>query len=291
MLIATDAIIAVGSGTINDLCKYAAFKLNKPYVVFATALSMNGYASTTSSITIGNLKQSLPTTLPRAIFINLTVVRNAPLRLTASGVGDLLCRSTAEADWHLSHLLTGSTYHPTVYQWLKPYEEKLYSSTSILQEIEHLSQMQILSGLGMCASQGSYPASQGEHIIAHIMDSLHPNDTLHGEQIAVTTITMAKLQEAMLQSKPVLPPSPIGQIINSNWDEICHKIRQNMIAAERLEAIARTCGLATHYHQLQWNKDDYALAIRQGAYKRNRFGFLDLAILSGRLDSLIESII
>src|SRR5262249_18016298 len=33
----TDAYVAVGSGTINDLCKYAAAQDGKPYVVFATA--------------------------------------------------------------------------------------------------------------------------------------------------------------------------------------------------------------------------------------------------------------
>jgi len=32
-----DALHAVGSGTINDLCKYAAFQDGKPYAVFGTA--------------------------------------------------------------------------------------------------------------------------------------------------------------------------------------------------------------------------------------------------------------
>ncbi|MCK5362022.1 MAG: iron-containing alcohol dehydrogenase, partial [Gammaproteobacteria bacterium] len=32
-----DALIAVGSGTINDVCKYAAARDGKPYAVFATA--------------------------------------------------------------------------------------------------------------------------------------------------------------------------------------------------------------------------------------------------------------
>ena len=36
------ALVAVGSGTINDLCKYASFLDGKPYGVFGTAPSMNG---------------------------------------------------------------------------------------------------------------------------------------------------------------------------------------------------------------------------------------------------------
>lgn len=38
----TDLVIAVGSGTINDLSRYMAYKLNIPYVIVATAPSMDG---------------------------------------------------------------------------------------------------------------------------------------------------------------------------------------------------------------------------------------------------------
>ena len=45
-LAADDAIpIAVGSGTINDLTKLAAARLGRPYMVVATAASMDGYAA------------------------------------------------------------------------------------------------------------------------------------------------------------------------------------------------------------------------------------------------------
>ena len=38
----TDAVIAVGSGSINDLCKMAAHRRGCPQAVFGTAPSMNG---------------------------------------------------------------------------------------------------------------------------------------------------------------------------------------------------------------------------------------------------------
>ena len=47
-----DALIAVGSGTINDLAKFAAALDRKPYAVFATAPSMNGYTSANAAITV-----------------------------------------------------------------------------------------------------------------------------------------------------------------------------------------------------------------------------------------------
>ena len=45
-----DALIAVGSGTINDLCKYASALDGKRYAVFATAPSMNRKRSSSASV-------------------------------------------------------------------------------------------------------------------------------------------------------------------------------------------------------------------------------------------------
>src|ERR1700742_3011035 len=55
----TDLVIAVGSGTINDLCKMAAVGHGCPQVVFATAPSMNGYTSLSASITEAGVKRSV----------------------------------------------------------------------------------------------------------------------------------------------------------------------------------------------------------------------------------------
>ena len=40
-----DVIVAVGSGTLNDLCKFSSFQLGLDYMVFATAPSMDGFVS------------------------------------------------------------------------------------------------------------------------------------------------------------------------------------------------------------------------------------------------------
>ena len=41
----TDLIIGIGSGVIQDLCKYVSFYAKLPYHIIATAPSMDGYAS------------------------------------------------------------------------------------------------------------------------------------------------------------------------------------------------------------------------------------------------------
>lgn len=108
------ALIAVGSGTVNDLCKYVTAQSGRPYAVFGTAASMNGYTSTTSSITLhSGLKTSLPAQAARGVFIDLSVSAAAPAFLGASGFGDSLCRSTAQVDSWLAHRLLGAAYTPT----------------------------------------------------------------------------------------------------------------------------------------------------------------------------------
>jgi glycerol-1-phosphate dehydrogenase [NAD(P)+] len=98
-----DALVAVGSGTINDLCKYAAAQDGKPYAVFATAPSMNGYTSKNAAITVDGHKKSLAAAAPVGVFVDLTVLAAAPARMIRAGLGDSMCRSTAQADWLLSH--------------------------------------------------------------------------------------------------------------------------------------------------------------------------------------------
>ena len=111
-----DGLIAVGSGTINDLCKYVTHRTQRNCAVFATAPSMDGYVTTTVSITRDQFKASLPAHAPRGVFFDLEVLRHAPQRMILSGFGDTICRSTAQVDWLLSHLLLDTVYAETPYR-------------------------------------------------------------------------------------------------------------------------------------------------------------------------------
>ena len=106
------SVIAVGSGTVNDVCKYVTAQLGLEYCVFGTAASMNGYTSPTASMTLDSgLKVSLPAHAPSGVFLDLRVSADAPQRLSASGFGDTICRSVAQIDWWMSHRLLGTSYY------------------------------------------------------------------------------------------------------------------------------------------------------------------------------------
>jgi len=290
-----DALVAIGSGTINDLVKYAAHQLKKPYVVVATAPSMNGYVSPNASIINGKHKESIACTMPMAVLMDTEILVNAPSRMIRAGIGDCLCRSTAQADWLLSHLLLDTHYVEEVFEWLLPYEKVLlqHAKFAVLGDkeiMEVLAKMLILSGLGMARAWGSYPASQGEHMIAHTMEELYGNKlpaTLHGEQIAVTTLSMAERQARILASDP--PPlalaKPNGRNYNheqiehrlgKNWRQIRDKIRTVVIPQVSLYDALSDAGCPVSPEDLGWKDPIYDQALAKARFHRDRFTFLDL---------------
>jgi glycerol-1-phosphate dehydrogenase [NAD(P)+] len=235
-----DALVAVGSGTLNDLCKHVTHRTGRRCAVFATGLSMDGYVTTTVSITRDGFKLSLPAQAPVGVFFDLGVLAAAPLRMARAGLGDTVCRTTAQLDWLLSHLLLGTVYAETPYRLMAGDEPKLYARAHLLPEGDLgatllLTRMLILSGLGVLVTHTSHCGSMGEHSISHFVDTFadpHPK-TLHGEQVGIASWSMARLQAAMLEREaaPVLAPLPL--------DETAFDRRYGRLAPSCLDAARR----------------------------------------------------
>lgn len=201
-----DLIFALGSGTVNDLCKYSSAQKNIPYVIFASAASMNGYLSKNASITIKNHKKTLPATLPEKVFCNLDILKSSPLELTKAGVGDVLCFYSCYFDWYLSHKILGTKFDEKTLQisqekidfLIKNYQKFSLKSDEFL---KLLIELLLISGHAMTMAGGSYPASQSEHMIAHTIEMKYPKlskKLLHGQVIAVTSLAALKLQSKLI---------------------------------------------------------------------------------------------
>ncbi|HEV2557693.1 MAG TPA: iron-containing alcohol dehydrogenase [Microvirga sp.] len=202
-----DAVVAVGSGALSDICKYATFKDGRPYAVFGTAASMNGYAASTASVTLANgFKTSLPAHAPRGIFLDLAVSAAAPAWLSAAGLGDSLCRPTAQVDWWASHRLFGTHYSNTPYALQEGDEGPMIETAARLAggdvtAVGILQRVLTLCGLGVCFTGVSNHGSMGEHLVSHWIDMFagerHPG-TIHGQQVGVASIAIARLQHRIL---------------------------------------------------------------------------------------------
>jgi glycerol-1-phosphate dehydrogenase [NAD(P)+] len=202
-----DGLVVVGSGSLSDVVKYATFKDGRKYASFPTSASMNGYAAGTASVTLGNgYKTSLPAHAPRGIFIDLKVNAAAPVWLPAAGLGDSLCRPTAQVDWWAAHRLFDTTYSETPYRLLKDDEPRMIETASSLAKHDvaangHLYRVMILTGFGNCFTGTSHSGSMGEHQVSHWIDMFagkqHPGTT-HGQQVGVASLAIARLHKAML---------------------------------------------------------------------------------------------
>lgn len=318
---ACDALIAVGSGTINDLCKYVAARSGKPYVVFPTAPSMNGYTSSNAAITTGGHKKSLAASTPAGVFVDLKVLSRAPVRMIQAGLGDSSCRSTAQVDWLLSHHLFDTPYRTAPFELLAADEPGLLEESGALgrgelDAMRRLARTLILSGLGMTICGGSYPASQGEHLISHYIDMMSPRGRrakLHGEQIAVTTLTMARLQESFLRSDelPRLEPTRITQEevlahfgsdvgascwkefeqkilieenlervndrLNASWSDIVASCESIAVDSLVLQDALTAAGAPTVPQSIDLDALFYSVAVQHARELRNRYTFLDFA--------------
>ncbi len=317
----TDLVIAVGSGTLNDLTKLAALRRGCPQAIFATAPSMNGYTSLSASITTRGIKTSFRTRTPLGVFFDLRVLAAAPPRLIRAGLGDSACRPTAQADWLLSHLLLDRPYREAPFALLRDDERHLFADTRALlagdlEQMRHLVRTLVLSGFGMTICNGSYPASQGEHLLSHYIEMRRPQDlphTFHGEQIAVCAVAMAALQERLLvrDTPPVLQPSRLrrgdvllhfGAIIGdacwreleqkcfdaaqtdalnarlaARWDPIRERIDRVRADAKKLRAALAAAGAPVTFAELGWPAALADEALRHAREIRNRYTFLDLA--------------
>ncbi|MEM9439459.1 MAG: iron-containing alcohol dehydrogenase [Pseudomonadota bacterium] len=325
-----DAMVAVGSGTLNDIVKYASFRRDAPYAVFATAPSMNGYVTATASISRGGEKLSLPAAPPKGAFFDLKVLADAPFRLIQAGVGDSLCRSTAEVDWYLSHLVRGTTVLETPFAIQKEEEAKLLQNLHRLKQddltsIKSLVKLLVLGGLGMLIAKSSQPGSQGEHLISHYIDMLcrpHPG-SLHGEQVGLTTRTMARLQHFVLnrEQAPVLKETTLDVVgmqrrfgtlspaieaefrakalqgrhlcnvnerLSTDWTSIRDTLKMKALPLLPLESGLNSVGLTDAPGDLGIDIAFYRDAVVHARELRNRFTMLDIAADSGLLEPYLD---
>lgn len=188
-----DFMIAAGSGTIHDITRYHAYEKKLDFLSIPTAASVDGFVSTVAAMTWHGFKKSFTAVSPRFVLADSDIFSKAPLRLTASGVGDLLGKYTALCDWKIGHILTGEYICDTVvdmeYKVLKDLCANLDGIGSHdVTAYENLMYGLLLSGIAMQMIGNSRPASGSEHHMSHLweMASINePIDYYHGEKVGV----------------------------------------------------------------------------------------------------------
>lgn len=203
-----DIFVSVGSGVINDLGKVIANLCSLPYIIVATAPSMDGYASGLSSVIRDGLKYSLKSKGAEVIIGDLDILCQAPMRMIQAGVGDLFAKFISICEWRISALINGEYFCEEIATLVNRVLQNCVDNLEGIakrdpEAIRTVMDGMVLAGISMNYATISRPASGMEHYISHIFDMRGvefgtPID-LHGIQCGIATVTALRLYEKILQ--------------------------------------------------------------------------------------------
>lgn len=206
-----DLIIAVGTGTINDTCKYISYQMGLDYFVAATAPSMDGFASTGAPLITHHLKTTYDAHTPEVIIGDLDILCNAPMNMITAGLGDILGKYTCLTDWKISHIINEEYYCDTIAKMVDVSIHKVVDNIELVKTrnpkvIANIMEALILTGIAMSFVGNSRPASGSEHHISHFweMKFLFEGRTpvLHGTKVGIGTVAIAYLY-SVLKTKEI----------------------------------------------------------------------------------------
>jgi glycerol-1-phosphate dehydrogenase [NAD(P)+] len=206
-----DAIISVGSGVLNDIGKIVAAAAGKLYVIVATAPSMDGYASATSSMARDGLKVSINSKCPDVIIGDADVLATAPMRMKLSGLGDMIAKFSAIAEWRIANIILGEYYCENVAELIRTALRRCIAAADKLllgdaDAANAVFEGLVLGGAAMNLAGCSRPASGCEHYISHIVDmralEFGTEEEPHGIQCAAATLICARIADRLRGYKP-----------------------------------------------------------------------------------------
>lgn len=229
-----DLILAVGGGTINDLCRMCSAKMGVPYYILATAASMDGFASNVAPMVMKNLKTTFEVGMPAVIIGDLDIMKDAPLVMTAAGAGDVLGKYVCLTDWKLSSLITGEYHCEYVESLIRDSIEAVVNSVdgALAKDpasVAGLMEGLVLSGIAMSYVGNSRPASGSEHHLSHYWEMMSllkgSHGALHGTKVGIGTVLglcmYRHLPEFLTDEKLDAKRTPFDR---EAWDETIRKV-------------------------------------------------------------------
>ncbi|MFZ5759671.1 MAG: iron-containing alcohol dehydrogenase [Thermodesulfobacteriota bacterium] len=326
-----DAYLAVGSGVINDLVKWLASEAHKPYAVFATAASMNGYAAANVAPSINGIKSLFRAKAPVVIAADPAVIESAPSLLTTAGLGDVLAKPVSTSDWVMNHQLFAEPYSEEIAAIITHVEPTYLDHPDGIRAkdpaaIQGLLEALVLSGCAMTLQGSSLPASGGEHLISHTLDMKAHVEArghdLHGRQVGVATIFAAAVYDRLLNmdtpafNKDALHFDaaywgPLADHVREQhdravtrtrsaieilrrpgvWDALRSHLKPRLRSPSVIKHCLASAGGAHRPEDIGWTREDFFHAVCNAASIRERFTSVSLGFAAGLLPSAIDEII
>lgn len=219
-----EAVLSVGTGSLNDPCRLACARRNKMFAIFATAPSMDGFASASSPIVDHGFKLSYPAKNPEVIIADTKILAAAPVELKSAGFGDMVAKYVALIDWKVSNIMLGVPCCEKVFTLTRRAVDNVMKNADKVTKNDEEAAKVIFEGLlytGMAMGfvKNSHPASGAEHVMAHYMECKEllegklPN--YHGEDVGVCTLIMLEYYESLIKYTKIRAHKE-----DNDWEEI-----------------------------------------------------------------------
>ena len=192
-----DVVVAVGTGAINDMTRYFSFRMHRPFFTVATAAPMDGFASSLAVLNINNLKTSIEAQTPTAIIGDTEILKGAPYRMIAAGLGDLLGKSTCLCDWKLAKVINGEHYCDSIVELVEKCVDDVLQVADKAKDrdpkvLGDIMEGLVLTGVAMSLYGNSRPASGCEHHMSHYWEMMFvqagKRPVPHGTQVGVGSV-------------------------------------------------------------------------------------------------------
>lgn len=273
-------MVAVGAGVINDSVKFVTSRTGIPYIVVATAPSMDGYVSDGAPIISGGYKYSPQAHLAYGLIGDTEILKTAPQDLIEAGYGDVIGKITALADWDLAVKENGDYRCDTCVTLVRRALEKCFATAEGLNSregkaLEALFEALTLTGVAMALVNISRPASGAEHMLSHFWEmdfiarGLNPNH--HGIQVGVATVVIAKFFKEL------------SDILPKGVNELCP-------APCEIEKLLKIANAPTSPKEIGISKELFYDSLIKGYAVRPRYSILQFAKERGRLEETAKKI-
>lgn len=193
----TDFLISVGSGSLTDATRINAMRCRLPFVCVATAPSMDGYTSAISPLLLRGVKIHRDAVCPDIIVCDLDILRTAPMDMVCSGVGDVLGKFIADADYRLGHIVNDEPYCHTCGEMCVSAATKVLANLEAIKQrseegIRALTEALLVTGLSVLIIGHTRCVSSMEHNTAHYWEMMQlyrgQIAPAHGASVGVATL-------------------------------------------------------------------------------------------------------
>ena len=282
-----DYLLAVGAGTLNDLCKYAGFLTHRQSGVYATAPSMDGFSSSVTPLIEKGFKITRPAQTASDILMDFDVLTKAPRIMTGAGVGDILAKYCCLTDWRISSYLTGEQVNEEAFSLMLDAVRACDNSVPALQRgeaagVEKLMDALLISGYAMVIAGNSRPASGAEHHMSHFleMDFLRHGERipLHGVKVGLGTMVSLYFYKT-LRSRPAF-----------DGCERVYAEAEKLPPPEYAEGVLASLNCPTRFSELGISRDTMRNMLFEAYKIRDRFTVLTLYCSRGWMKTAADEI-